>query len=293
MDLDPPTLTGWWFQPIWKILVNWIISPTGGENKKYLKPPPVKYSTSKLIFTLGVQCFSKGLFHQQFQATALRSGTSRVHCDTVDGSEILLTSWGWQFIPLFTWLFTSQVVQDFSINSISNPRKKDTCETHHPPVTCEIWLPGTQMTWLLLIGEDLLLGVFQPQIPTPHILCFQILIHNRTYYKEDISTHTAFCFIFKGQDKNKKNKTRAANNEKMPRPSLGSYRHFFYHRTKNRRLFPPREDGFLLQQCWTPQLLGQGLDGPPLAIHRGVSHILGGSSRTCKWIITMVSKSPK
>ena len=34
-------LSGWWFQPIWKIcLSNYIISPSRGENKKYLKPPP-------------------------------------------------------------------------------------------------------------------------------------------------------------------------------------------------------------------------------------------------------------
>ena len=33
--------TGWWFQPIWKIWSsNWIISPSRGENKKHVKPPP-------------------------------------------------------------------------------------------------------------------------------------------------------------------------------------------------------------------------------------------------------------
>ena len=39
------SLTGWWFQPIWKIsinLSNWIISQIFGvkNQKKYLKPPP-------------------------------------------------------------------------------------------------------------------------------------------------------------------------------------------------------------------------------------------------------------
>ena len=34
-------LTGWWFQPIWKILVKMGIFPkVRGENKTYLKPPP-------------------------------------------------------------------------------------------------------------------------------------------------------------------------------------------------------------------------------------------------------------
>ena len=41
------TISRWWFQPVWKIcLSNWIISPSKGENKKYLKPPP-KY----IVFT--------------------------------------------------------------------------------------------------------------------------------------------------------------------------------------------------------------------------------------------------
>ena len=33
-------VTGWWFQPIWKILVKLDHFPSRGENKKYLKPPP-------------------------------------------------------------------------------------------------------------------------------------------------------------------------------------------------------------------------------------------------------------
>ena len=41
MVSDPETISGWWFQPTWKIESNWIISPRiRGENKKYLKPPP-------------------------------------------------------------------------------------------------------------------------------------------------------------------------------------------------------------------------------------------------------------
>ena len=35
-----PNLAGWWFQPIWKILVKLETFPTRGENKQYLKPPP-------------------------------------------------------------------------------------------------------------------------------------------------------------------------------------------------------------------------------------------------------------
>ena len=32
--------TGWWFQPLWKILVKWGSSPNRGVNKTCLKPPP-------------------------------------------------------------------------------------------------------------------------------------------------------------------------------------------------------------------------------------------------------------
>ena len=45
-DLSPEarrrrTITGWWFQPSWKICSsNWKSSPIRGENQKYLKPPP-------------------------------------------------------------------------------------------------------------------------------------------------------------------------------------------------------------------------------------------------------------
>ena len=33
-----PTISRWWFQPIWKKKSNWIISPSSGENNNYLKP---------------------------------------------------------------------------------------------------------------------------------------------------------------------------------------------------------------------------------------------------------------
>ena len=36
-----PTLSSWWFQPLWKILVKLGIFPNfWGENRTYLKPPP-------------------------------------------------------------------------------------------------------------------------------------------------------------------------------------------------------------------------------------------------------------
>ena len=42
--LTCPNKTSWWFQPIWKICSsNWIMSPSRGENKKCLKPPPRKH----------------------------------------------------------------------------------------------------------------------------------------------------------------------------------------------------------------------------------------------------------
>ncbi len=34
------TISSWWFQALWKILVKMESSPNRGENKKYLKPPP-------------------------------------------------------------------------------------------------------------------------------------------------------------------------------------------------------------------------------------------------------------
>ena len=41
ISLNSKLNSGWWFQPIWKILVNMGIFPNfWGENKKYLKPPP-------------------------------------------------------------------------------------------------------------------------------------------------------------------------------------------------------------------------------------------------------------
>ncbi len=66
-------------------------------------------------------------FHLFFREKSLKDWHSLVHvlscsfwmCDwkgataTVDGSEILLTSWGWKLVPLFTGFCTSQVVQDF------------------------------------------------------------------------------------------------------------------------------------------------------------------------------------
>ena len=38
--LPPPKIFSRWFQPIWKILVKLDDSPSRGENKKSLKPPP-------------------------------------------------------------------------------------------------------------------------------------------------------------------------------------------------------------------------------------------------------------
>ena len=43
METSLKKLTGWWFQPLWKILVKLGIFPNFGENKKYSKPPPSWY----------------------------------------------------------------------------------------------------------------------------------------------------------------------------------------------------------------------------------------------------------
>ena len=45
---EPTYKTGWWFQPIWKILVKMGIFPKEGWKKKCLKPPP-SYIQNKLI----------------------------------------------------------------------------------------------------------------------------------------------------------------------------------------------------------------------------------------------------
>ena len=46
------SVTGWWFQPIWKILVKLDHSPSRSEHDKYLKPPPSNFSVEKNTWEL-------------------------------------------------------------------------------------------------------------------------------------------------------------------------------------------------------------------------------------------------
>ena len=82
--------TSWWLnQPIWKICSsNWIISPSRGENTKYLKPPPrrndgVKKTNIWLSFRKGddvqlpVVSYSN-LFHLMIQQNQWQIGGTHV-----------------------------------------------------------------------------------------------------------------------------------------------------------------------------------------------------------------------
>ena len=63
---------------------------------------------------------------------------------TVDGSEILrFSSWGWYFIPLFTGIYTSQVVKHriWSINSISSAPRNLQCSVSTPRLVSWYWEP--------------------------------------------------------------------------------------------------------------------------------------------------------
>ena len=210
------------------------------------------------------------------------------------------TSWVWQFIPLFTWLFTSQVVQDFSINSISNPRKKRYMWNSSSPGdmwTLVAWNPNDlAFCWL---EKTSCWECSNHIVPTPHILCFQILIRNRTYYKEDIFTHNRFHFIFKGHCflKGKtKNKTKAANNEKIPHPSLGSYRHNFWLTDKQPPLVStPGRVGFSCNNAEPPNFSDKVLMARPWQFTqrcepytwRIIPGLVSGSSR---WLASPLSR---
>ena len=61
-------ISSWWLnQPIWKIWSsNWIISPTKGENKQCLKPPP-RYHLGSILsrqFLWSFRCFCWINFHK-------------------------------------------------------------------------------------------------------------------------------------------------------------------------------------------------------------------------------------
>ena len=89
------------FQPIWKICSsNWIISPSRGENKRYLKPP-----TSKVLFFFGAPqnatkdlsdraqpvqwCSSNSWRRSQLKATARRPAPVAGHGPTWDDGHLI------------------------------------------------------------------------------------------------------------------------------------------------------------------------------------------------------------
>ena len=71
--------TGWWFQPLWKILVNINHVPRGPqvgmEHEKYLKPPP-KYRDSRVHSFLPVSPFHL-MFDQRIYLWATKGGCPR------------------------------------------------------------------------------------------------------------------------------------------------------------------------------------------------------------------------
>ena len=81
------------------------------------------YSISQLILQIVVKLrFVAMILRTQFMVSAWSwgqelpfstSGRRSPLIATIDGRNPAFTSWGWQFIPLFTGFYTSQVVRDF------------------------------------------------------------------------------------------------------------------------------------------------------------------------------------
>ena len=79
--------SGWWFQPIWKILVEskWESSPNRGENKKYLEPPPSHLlSISTIIPEIKINLFNVDL-------VALKKTVAKV--DKQNTEKLIKTTW--------------------------------------------------------------------------------------------------------------------------------------------------------------------------------------------------------
>ena len=111
------TTAGWWFQPIWKIYwSNWKSSPSRGEHKKYLKPPPrtlntfssshtftAHFSSSHLLFG----GFSDGNgtdFLTDFASTPHAIGEAK-WCNSRKQSKIQKKKWGkFCFRCLWSWI---------------------------------------------------------------------------------------------------------------------------------------------------------------------------------------------
>ena len=79
----------------------------------------------------------------------LRTSTSR--CINVLMAKILLTSWGWQFIPFFTRFYTSRVVQDFFHQQYYGFVRAPTCRYVRIP----IFKISEFITHIFFVGLDI------------------------------------------------------------------------------------------------------------------------------------------
>ena len=62
--------SGWWFQPIWKYQSKWEYSPSRGENKTYLKPPPRIYQNQATrIMNMPHACLSNHITNRLIRNT--------------------------------------------------------------------------------------------------------------------------------------------------------------------------------------------------------------------------------
>ena len=118
-------ITGWWFQPIWKIFSsNWKSSPNRGENRIYLKPPPRWYIIYQNIHSWhsvrNFQCCttfsSYKKTHKKHSQQKKQSGISnfflscqwpKAHHKGPHQNQTLLRTKSWHHDPFHRWLRNS------------------------------------------------------------------------------------------------------------------------------------------------------------------------------------------
>ena len=94
--LEAAFLSGWWFQPIWKILVKWEIFPQIGVNiKKYLKPAP-----SYQFFRWTPTWLSLWIWAKPLQALVSSTDASGAELQIPWHSQEM---WGTSFLCKLTW----------------------------------------------------------------------------------------------------------------------------------------------------------------------------------------------